>query len=789
MEPTNRPFATTGSPFPTTGAPFGSTRVPFGATGAPFGVTGAPFGATGAPFPPPGGGRPPAAGDDFSFKELLDLFNHALLIIRSKWYWGLLGAVLVATPVGYYFFRRPVEYIAETDLLAKSTLDQVINTNTDSTSTSDEEHENDLRNHLSMMTSRRLRTKLAASFTPAEKALIAGPYLKPGAKYDDDFFQDYFDEKIDIERERGREYYAITVSHPVPEIAMMVADRMASEYLDYVQEQYQDANVEGYALLEKQAEAIRADIARIETASLDFRKKNGIISRTDNQSILTDRLKLIDADLTDIRVKRNALETQTKQAEADWAKSKFPWNNSYLASYGNNELLRQTLDQQLAERAELATCYGPNHPKMKDINSQIAGIQSSIQRNFEVAVRDLEAQLSEAKENETLLTNEFNDAFNSSIETEKLASTYEILSAGVDSKMITLTELEKKIGEASVSSQLPADFMQIVDPAYMVKRRIPKRVLYGVVVLFLAFGAFVTTPLVASALDERVSGTSDVEKVLGLGLAGAIPNLKIRPEERAHVVRNKMDLVIAESFVGIVGHLQVGLTQLYPMVVAVTSALPGEGKSLVASNLASTFRQLGKKTVLVDLDLRRPVQHTLHGVPDEAGFLTWARAGFPVENLLNPTGPLGIRTLVDGTDLICAGGNEPQPSQFLVSSSMDIFVGTLKGAYDVVILDTPPGGVFQDGLMIGRHADARLLVARENVAPVVQVKQVIDDFVKAGLPFKGLVLNGFVPANANKKLAYGYKSASKGYSYDKPKKTKKSNMVPGGVPKLAPSKT
>lgn len=781
MEPT--------PPFEGARAPLPGSRVPFGTTGAPFPATAAPFSATAAPYPPSASARPPATGDDFSFKELLGLASHAMLVIRAKWYWGLLGAVLVASPVGYHFFSRPMEYTAETDLLATSTLDKVISTNTDTTTTSDEAHENELRNHLSMMTSRKFVARLENSFTPDEKALIAGPYVKPGGEFDDDFFQDYFTGEIAIERERGREYYTITVAHPVPTTAMMVADRMASEYLNYVQAEYQEANAEGYTLLEKQAEAIRTDIARIETASLDFRKKNAIISRADNQSILTDRLKLIDSDLTDIRVKRNALETQTKQAEADWAKSKFPWNNSYLAGYGNNELLRQTLDQDLAQRAELATCYGPNHPKMKDINSQIAGIESSIQRNFEVAVRDLEAQLNGARQNEALLTKEFNDAFNSSIETEKLASAYEILSAGVDSKMITLTELEKKIGEAHVSSQLPADFMQIVDPAYMVKRRIPKQVLYGLVVAFLAFVAFVATPLLASTLDERVSGTSDVEKVLGLQLAGAIPTLKIRPEERAHVVRNKMDLVIAESFIGIVGHLQVGLTQLYPMIVTVTSALPGEGKSLIASNLASTFRQLGKKTLLVDLDLRRPTQHALHGVAEDKGFLTWARAGFPQENLLDPTGHLGVKKLVDGTDLICAGGHEPQPSQFLVSAAMDYFINSLKNTYDVVILDTPPGGVFQDALMVGRHAQTRLLVARENVAPVAQVKQVIDEFIKAGLPFKGVVLNGFVPRNANKKLAYGYKGAAKGYAYGNPKDSKKSKPGLEGAPKLAPSKT
>jgi polysaccharide biosynthesis transport protein len=777
MEPNNQAQDLTRAPFALSGSPFGS-----GST-TPSVVTAAPM---------QGGARAAASQDDFSFKDLIELASHAVRVIRAKWYWGVLGALLVGGPIGYFFFSRPVEYAAETDLLAQSTLDKVIGTQTDPTNTSDQEHENDLRNHLSMMTSRRFRARLAASFTPEEKAQIAAPYFNTGETFTDDFFQDYFDGKIVIERERGREYYTITVSHPVPAVAIMVADRMASEYLNYVQAEYQSANLEGYTLLEKQANAIRADIAKVQSAQLDFRKKNGIISRADNQSILTERLKRLDSDLTDIRVKRRGLETLTKQAQVDRAKSKFPWDNAYLAGFANNEVLRQTLDQQQAQRAVLAGTYGPNHPKMRDIDSQISGIESSIQRNFDVAVRDLEAQLDVAKQNEALLTKEFEDAFNSSIEIEKLASNYEILSASVDSKVISLTELEKKIGEASVSSQLPADFMQIVDPAFMVKRRIPKQVLYGLAVAFLACGAFLTCPLLAAALDEKVSGTADVEKVLGLGLVGAIAALKVRPEERAHVVRNKMDVVISEAFVGVVGHLELGLAQRYPMVVAVTSALPGEGKSMVASNLASSFSQLGKKVLLVDLDLRRPTQHNLHGIFQEKGFLTWARAGSPAGNLADLAGLLGIRRLVDGTELLCAGGVESQPSQFLVSEAMQQLIGELRSAYDLIILDTPPAAVFQDALMIARYATARLLVAREGVAPVAQVKQVIEDFAKAGHAFKGVVLNGFSPRNANKKLAYGYKGAAKGYSYGKPKSGKpKGGKQPdvGGVPKLASAKT
>lgn len=163
-----------------------------------------------------------------------------------------------------------------------------------------------------------------------------------------------------------------------------------------------------------------------------------------------------------------------------------------------------------------------------------------------------------------------------------------------------------------------------------------------------------------------------------------------------------------------------------------------------------------------------------------------------MDGLLDAQGPLGLRTLVDGTDLVPSGGIEEQPSQFFISESMERLVGFMKGCYDVVILDTPPAGVFQDALMLGRYASERVLVAREGVAPVVQVKKVIEDFAKASLAFQGVVLNGFIPRNANKKLAYGYQAAAKGYQYgsddgdgNNPKPSKKKKAALGEAIKPA----
>src|ERR1700679_1880355 len=135
MEPTRSPFPPSrDSQFAATGAPFGATAAPYGATVAPFTGTSAPFMGTQSPFGGPGGpgGRPPGTSDDFSFKELLDMIGHSLLVIRAKWYWGLAGALVVGGLVGFYLFSKPVEYDAQTDILAESTLDQVIGTQSDS---------------------------------------------------------------------------------------------------------------------------------------------------------------------------------------------------------------------------------------------------------------------------------------------------------------------------------------------------------------------------------------------------------------------------------------------------------------------------------------------------------------------------------------------------------------------------------------------------------------------------------------------------------------------------------
>lgn len=721
------------------------------------------------PISPRGAGSP--RGDDVSLKDLVDLVSQAVLIIRAKWYWGLLTAVIVGGLAGSVLLRRPIESSAQTLLLAQNSLDKVIGSPGDMAGGDSQTRENSLRNHLSVMNSRKFQVRLAQSFSPEERALIVTPYLKPGQEVSEELLEGLLAAKVNVERERGREFFTITVNHLNPDTALLIADRLTQQYMGLVQSEFRDANKMGLDLLVKQSETLRQQIAQVEEERLEFRKQNKIISRVDNQGILSARLQRLDSSLTDVRIKVLQLGTQAAQAKADRKATLYPWNNAYLATYANNPQLRQDLDKLSAQRSVLASRYGPNHPKLRDMDASITGTQESILRNFDLAVLDLQAQFDAAEQTRRQLQEEFDNAFTESIEIEKLASRYEIIGTDVESLHLMLAQLQKKIGETTLFSQLPTDFMQVVDPAFIVKPRVPKKFLYIILTALLSFGAFVSTPLLVNLLDERIKGTTDLESVLGKPLLGAIPFLRMRPEDRSHVVRDRTDLGTSEAFVSISAQLDLISVRSYPKCILVTSTLPGEGKSTVASNLAAAYTQLGRRAVVLDLDLRRPVQHVLHGIDAKAGFLVWAKAGFPLENLLAKDSPLGLCVLPDGTHLIPAGGDDPQPSHHLISKNLTILIQELKNNFDIVIIDTPPAGLFQDAAVVSRQADERILVARDSRAPVAQVQRVIYDFDKANAPFTGTVVNGFNPSAAHRKLTYGYHK--KNYGYHVVKKQKK----------------
>ena len=764
------------------GDPSGQTTVPFGHTIAPFAQSPRPS----APLQ-----QYPASTnqDELTLSDLGPLLRQLIVQIRARWVMGLLSSLVISGLAGWFFFHSPPEFTAETTMLAQSPLDKILSTGNDSTAsasdTSQMSQENNLRNHLSVMTSRTFQKRVLDSLSADERQAVIGPYRKSNGKSEEEQILDLFDDKIDIERERGRDFYTIDVKHRKPDVAVMLAERYTSQYLDYVQSEYRTAAQSATSILQHQADQLSAEMRKIEDQRREYRKTYNLISVEENQSIISERLRRINAALSDVRVQRVGYELQLKQAKEDLDANPTPYNNSVLATFGNTPDLRAKLDATKAERDVLAKEYGPNHPRMIEENGQITGLERSIEGNFQTALADLKSKYELAAASEKQLNLELTSAFNQSLDIDKLASSFNTLGDLLDAKQKTQTELLKRIADTAINGQMPANVMSVVDPAYQKEISLKRQILLGILVLMLALGAFVGTPVMLHLFDERLSASADLESVLGKELLGAVPRLsKTREEDRPHLVRDNVDFNSVEAFLGITGQLDLISGKPLPKRLLITSTLPGEGKSMAASNLASTYTRLGRRTLLVDCDFRRPTQSVVQQVRDGIGLLTWAAAGYPpVSDPHVAGGPLGVVVLPDGTFFLPAGGTDTQPTRLLIAGAMGAIFTQLSETFDVIIVDTPPAGVFQDALILAKYCHETILIARDGKAETNQVQRVIGEMEKTVAPVVGIVINAFAPGATHPNMAYRHMAEKYGYGYgygkdDKGKKAPKSGDKP-----------
>lgn len=181
-----------------------------------------------------------------------------------------------------------------------------------------------------------------------------------------------------------------------------------------------------------------------------------------------------------------------------------------------------------------------------------------------------------------------------------------------------------------------------------------------------------------------------------------------------------------------------------------TSAIPGEGKSNTAINLAITLAEDSKSVVVVDCDLRKPslnrylkLGRNFKGVTD---ILT---GNVTVEEALIQFEDLGIHVLT-------AGAVPPNPSEMLSAEPMQKLINDLKAAFDYVILDTPPVSVVTDAAILGRYADGALLCVRSDFAPKETVQLAKERLTAVGVRILGVVLTGFDAKNDHKSSAYSY---------------------------------
>ena len=208
--------------------------------------------------------------------------------------------------------------------------------------------------------------------------------------------------------------------------------------------------------------------------------------------------------------------------------------------------------------------------------------------------------------------------------------------------------------------------------------------------------------------------------------------------------------IISESIKILRTNLQFSNVDGALKTIMITSSIQGEGKSFTASNLAVSFAALGVKTLIVDCDMRRGVQHKQFGVTNTNGL-----SDLLIDPIFDYTKYIK-QSNVDYLDLITAGTVPPNPSELLSSKSFEKFLSDMKERYDIIILDLPPVTVVPDASIVATKVDKTVLVARVKVTPREELEKTKKMLENVNAKIAGVVLNG-VKTSAKKYYGNYYK--------------------------------
>ena len=259
--------------------------------------------------------------------------------------------------------------------------------------------------------------------------------------------------------------------------------------------------------------------------------------------------------------------------------------------------------------------------------------------------------------------------------------------------------LETEIIKASTVSK-----NRIIDEALLPGGPIkPKRKLIILVGLILGLILGIALAFLREFLDDRIKSEDDLVNIGDIPLVGLIPNIKEDSEKIK--VYNSPKSAVAEAFRNLRTNLQFMSNYKSSHTIAVTSTVGGEGKTTICINIGAIMSMAGKKTVIMNLDMRKPTLHAKFGLSNKVGMST----------LLSGSTSLGTviqQSEYDNLDVITSGPVPPNPSELIQSELMEKILEKLKEAYDVIILDTPPVGLVVDAKTLMHHVDTSIYIVR-----------------------------------------------------------------------------
>ena len=411
-------------------------------------------------------------------------------------------------------------------------------------------------------------------------------------------------------------------------------------------------------------------------------------------------------------------------------------------------------NQMLVERKRLLRTSTENNPTIINLDTSIRAMRTNVQATLDATLKGLQITKEDLAREASRYSRRINDAPTQERQFVSIARQQEIKSG------LYLMLLQKR-EENAITLAATANNAKIIDEALADDNPIsPKKTIVYLAALVLGVGLPVGVIYLIGLTKFKIEGRADVEKLTSLPVVGDIPLADEKTGSIA-VFENQNNLM-SETFRNVRTNLQFMLEN-GKNVILVTSTISGEGKSFISANLAISLSLLGKKVVIVGLDIRKPGLNKVFNIPKKEHGITQYLTN-TTANLMDFVQPSDINKNL----FILPGGTvPPNPTELLARGGLEKAIETLKANFDYVILDTAPVGMVTDTLLIGRVADLSVYVCRADYTHKAEFTLINELAENNKLPNLCIAVNGLDLNSRKYGYYYGYGKYGKYYGYGK----------------------
>jgi len=559
-----------------------------------------------------------------------------------------------------------------------------------------------------------------------------------------------------------------------PKVAAEFANTMAEEYIDQSRESRWESTQRTGEWLTRQLQDLKIKLEKSEDELQAYTNRTGLMfitgEKESKENVAEEKLRQLQEEVLKAESDRVAKQSHyelIKGASVDSLPEMLD-DATFTGYQGKLTELRQQM-------ADLNFSLTPNHPKVQRLQAQIDAVEVALKKARSNILERVNNDYQAALNREKLLTNEYTAQRELVTDQASKMVHYNILKREVDTNRQIYETMLQRVKESSIASALKASGIRVIDraipPPEPYTPNIPRSLMVGLVCGIFAGVLFVT---LRERSNRNLQQPGDTSFYLNIPELGVIPTAKTdmarrerrsRPadDDQGTLIRPELDPVelvtwnrkfssLAEAFrTTLTSLLFSGHNGIQPRVIVLTSANPAEGKTTVTINLAIALAEINRRVLLIDADMRRPRLQNLFDLGTGPGLADLLREktlddGVTADQTV-------CATAIPGLYIMRSGRNSGVVSNLLHSSRLPELLQYLRSEFDTVVIDTPPALHISDARVLGRLADAVLLIVRAGITTRDAALMVKQRFGEDGTPLLGAILNGWNP----KQAVYGYK--------------------------------